>query len=414
MPAFVRTKSDEARWKRAKDAVSSSRSKDESSFQDQDWALVNSIYHKMHKSDLLNQLMEQLSKREDDEDDEQHEIQDHGDDEEDEGEDFETAPGMRTFDPDDEEQSDDADAWLAENDPERQAQGETQSAPQEEVSAERDISPSGYSDWRPGEYHQEHQAAIKDLMGQGYSHREAARIAGAHSEPISFQDALSHPVRPSEMSPKFLSELKELASHWITNADKHARLTADKEKNPMKYASGRMMQAHEEHTKDYNKAYSDFLNSDQVKGLKGMDRHKAIQNWKNEWKAGNPEYTQNLTNITQQGQQHHGEAIQRHGAGLDEKLKHVLSGGAHDPHQSFSMQEAAQHAGGTKGEEGYSAPTVQDPAAAFAHQKRQALDKLRGMMQPEQHERLKMLESARQAHGVNKPKTIRRPGGGKI
>ena len=50
MPGFVRSKKDEKKWGRAKRAVSSSRSKDENSFSDRDWSLVNHIYQGMNKS----------------------------------------------------------------------------------------------------------------------------------------------------------------------------------------------------------------------------------------------------------------------------------------------------------------------------------------------------------------------------
>ena len=51
MPGFVRTKRDEAKWQKAKSSASKSKGKDEESFTDQDWALVNHIYHKMKKGE---------------------------------------------------------------------------------------------------------------------------------------------------------------------------------------------------------------------------------------------------------------------------------------------------------------------------------------------------------------------------
>src|SRR5581483_4651781 len=107
MPAFIRTKSDEHRWSRAKKAVEESRKKGESSFEDQDWALVNSIYHKMHKSDIAEALLEKLSKApdEDDNEDEDYDIQDHGDPNKDENYDLENEladQGFSTIDPSEE------------------------------------------------------------------------------------------------------------------------------------------------------------------------------------------------------------------------------------------------------------------------------------------------------------------------
>jgi len=56
MPAFVKTPKDEKRWAKAKKAVESSRKISEGSFVDNDWALVNHIYQKMAKTDLLSEL----------------------------------------------------------------------------------------------------------------------------------------------------------------------------------------------------------------------------------------------------------------------------------------------------------------------------------------------------------------------
>lgn len=47
MPAFVRTKSDEARWSRAKEAAGKETNKDSESY----WKLSNYIYHKMGKTE---------------------------------------------------------------------------------------------------------------------------------------------------------------------------------------------------------------------------------------------------------------------------------------------------------------------------------------------------------------------------
>jgi hypothetical protein len=64
MPGFVRSKKDEKKWSKAKRTVSSSRSKDENSFSDRDWSLVNHIYQGMNKSsdaDKVSILIKALS-----------------------------------------------------------------------------------------------------------------------------------------------------------------------------------------------------------------------------------------------------------------------------------------------------------------------------------------------------------------
>ena len=70
MPNFIKTPADEARWSKAKAAASKSKNKGEQSFDDQDWALVNHIYHQMDKCDDLGKAIKdflELSKSQGDE-----------------------------------------------------------------------------------------------------------------------------------------------------------------------------------------------------------------------------------------------------------------------------------------------------------------------------------------------------------
>lgn len=50
MPAFVKTPAQEAKWKRAKDAVKRSRKKEQSDFSSTDWGLVTHIYQGIKKA----------------------------------------------------------------------------------------------------------------------------------------------------------------------------------------------------------------------------------------------------------------------------------------------------------------------------------------------------------------------------
>jgi hypothetical protein len=50
MPAFIKNPAQEAKWKRAKDAVKRARKKDHEQFTDQDWGLVTTIFKKIRKS----------------------------------------------------------------------------------------------------------------------------------------------------------------------------------------------------------------------------------------------------------------------------------------------------------------------------------------------------------------------------
>jgi hypothetical protein len=440
MPAFIRTPADEARWSKAKEAANKQRSEADG---DRYWGLVNHIYQNMKKAELVKSLHEAISSNPDvfgnnvalldkvlntllkarGDEDEENEGPSHQDYEIDESD---LPEGMRIDEDPYEDEDDEASKWLKEHG-EKPAGGE-------EVEAEESEEPqkvkrsSGYSDWKPQQkYAPEHEAKMKELMDNGYSHREAERMAGAHQGPRDFQSALKHTVKPSQPSPKMLGELKELAGHWLDRARTHEKLHADPEKNPQKFAAGKMLEAHGAHAKNFENAYDDFLNSDNVKGLKGLARHKAIQAWKSDWKEKNPEYNQSAANVSD-AQRHYKEASGHHEGGarrksVDEALQHILGGGQTEG--AMGMQEAAQHVGGEKGEAGYTATTIKDPSASFAesnpefvnvNRKKQELAAptappkpkgdpmaiIRRRANPDQLDRLARVQSARAAQGVGK------------
>lgn len=307
------------------------------------------------------------------------------------------------------EESDEAAKWLKDKEEGGgQAKGSEEAPDEEEAPKAKKVSSSGYSDWAPQDnYSDEHQAAMKQHMDDGYSHREAERLAGAHKGPGDFQTALTHTVRPSQPSEKMLGELKDLAKPWLENADRHSKLNADPEKNPNKFAAGQMLQAHEEHSKDYNKDYHAFLGSDEVKDLKGRDRHKAVREWKGKWHGDNPEYKENVSNVSE-AQKHYKEAGEARQKSLQERIEHITSGGIGAP-IDMSMAEAAQHVGGVKTEEGYSATTLKDPSVSFAQQNPELLRVLKdNKASPDQMDRLNRINSAKASKDV---KIIRRKGG---
>lgn len=439
MPAFIKTPKDEARWSKAKEAANKQHSESEG---DRYWGLVNHIYQNITKGELekkvsairdlvknnpdvfgsnielLDKVLNTLVKAKG-EDDEEGEGPDHQDYQLDEND---MPEGMRvTDDPHEDEDSDEAAKFLKEHG-EKSSSGK-EAAAKESEEPQKVKSSSGYSDWKPqAKYAAEHETKMKKLMADGYSHREAERITGAHQGPKNFQDALKHTVKPSQPSAKMQGELKELAGHWLDRADRHAKLNADPEKNPQKFAAGKMMQAHEAHAKDFNEAHNDFLNSENLKGLKGMERHKAIQAWKNDWKGKNPEYNEKAGDVSE-AQKHYKEASGAKQKNLDEALQHILGGGQTEG--AMSMQEAAQHVGGEKGESGYTASTFKDPSASFAENNPEFVNRNRAKQEaaaapapkkpmgdpmaiirrranPEQLDRLSRVTSARAAQGVGK------------
>jgi hypothetical protein len=62
MPHFVKTKHDEKRWSAAKQAAAKSKGKSAQDLHDEDFKLVNYIYHKMGKSEQDIDIADKLKK----------------------------------------------------------------------------------------------------------------------------------------------------------------------------------------------------------------------------------------------------------------------------------------------------------------------------------------------------------------
>ncbi len=191
-------------------------------------------------------------------------------------------------------------------------------------------------------------------------------MANAYKGPSDLHSALGHSMRPSQPSEKMLGELKELAGHWLKNVDKQARLKAEPEKNPVKFAAGKLGQAHEDKTKDYAEAWHEFIANPGLKHLTPRERHSVAREWKQNWKKGNQGYSKGLDSVSGE-QRHFSEAADVRSKALQEKIEHILSGGASGG--DMDAYEAAQHLGMSASEEdaGPNISTFKDPSADFAN-----------------------------------------------
>ena len=269
-------------------------------------------------------------------------------------------------------------------------------------------------DWKPQtNYSPQHAAAIKKLIEDGYSHREAERLAGAHKEPKDYRSALNSGVNPSIPSDKMMGHLKGMAKEWLETARRYDLANADEMKNPMKHASGQMEQAHKEGTADYHKAYSEFLSSDAVKSLSPRERHSTVQEWKGKWKQENPDYEEGLDNVSrtqtkfadaakniEQKNKEIGEHIAQAGGGSGEgpQMPKRPDQGEDETNEvsNITDQEAMQHLGGGKNEEGLSAGSIiKDPAAVFAAKNSKYIK----MLNQDQMDRVKRVDSASAQQG---------------
>jgi len=234
------------------------------------------------------------------------------------------------------------------------------------------------------------KATLEDFKKQGYSDREAERMLPGYRG----KGYVNHGVENSIVSDKYMGELKPLLKEWLENADRQEKLKADPESNTVKRQAGKLTEAHEKHTGDFTKDYADYLKSDDLKGASPADRHKKVTAWKADWKAKNPQHDEALSNISQTQKDFAYNQSKAKDTAL-ERHKHILNGGQSMP-TGMSDQEALQHAGGSKSDEGFKGVSVhEDPSATFAKRNPQ----IHAAMQPEQLDRKKAVDSAALTQG---------------
>jgi hypothetical protein len=288
------------------------------------------------------------------------------------------------------------------------AEEPTKEAPSESnISApkKKKVSESGYRDWEPhGEYTPEQETTMKEFQDQGYSHREAERLANAHRGPTTFQEALSHRVRPSDMSPQMMGELKELTGPWLDNARRVSYDQAEAKNSPIKHTKGQTLKTHKEAMKDYSSALKEFRGSDEIKDMTIREKHRAEREWKKQYHADNPEYRNNLVTTASKTKDINRQAEESRSSNLQEKKLGIAQAGLKT--QEVNSKEAAQHIGGAKTDEGYSVSTVKDPAAIFAEKHpnyaKSLAEKLTGNLSEEAQVRLKNINNIHASKGIKR------------
>ena len=393
MPGFIRTKKDEALWEKAKRAAAKSKGKDEGSFTDQDWALVNHIYHKMKKSEdfakslddpkIVEELVELLkaSRRPRLSDESLDPMEEYSEEDQDD-----LGEGFREFDPDEEESS--GEAWLRENDPEygRGDQYDEYSDYEDEDSHQRaiaeDIGHMGYAS-EPGE-----ERAVDSERGRAQEGASAKTPSTSvktpqtqdapkpEATPSTTAAATQQQVDPSRQAGKKLSrfrqptreELIALRAHtrpWEQRARDLARLQADPRKNPVLAHQGAIIEARNTSNLDKKAAYQKLISSDEYKNADPITQMEMDEKFEAEWKAKNPDHLINMMRAHHEAHSKGKLASDIHRAAKDEKIQSIISGNIHSP-DAFSTEEGLQHVGGVKGEDGIEGSIVRDPTASFA------------------------------------------------
>jgi DNA-directed RNA polymerase specialized sigma subunit len=372
MPGFVKDKKDEAIWQKAKKAASKSKNKSEDSFSDQDWALVNHIYHKMKKSvesakelddpkfleDAIN-VLEKARRRLSDE------VVDPLEADDDESE---FSEGFREFDPYEEEESAGED-WLRENDPDYrkgddyEEYGDDEDEDLHQRSIAEDIgSMDQNEDWDIP------QTTITPTSSRRES-GEGSDVKQAPQAKITPEDS------PQEVSGKRgrfrqptreeLIALRSYTRPWEQRAREAARLQADPSKNPVLAHQGNIIEARNKAYADRRAAYQKLISSDEYRNADPITQMEMDEKFEADWRAKNPDYLINAMQSHHAAHEKGKSAKDLHAAAKDAKIKSIISGGTHDP-DAFSLEEGLQHVGGVKGEDGTEGFIQHDPASSFA------------------------------------------------
>jgi hypothetical protein len=337
-------------------------------------------------------------------------------------EDYETQ-GEKTFqDIDDYGESSDEDK--AQEEALKRLQTKKETKPQDVKSLKQEVkpetkTPSSRSEWKPKDkYAPHHQKAMDDFMGQGYSHREAERLANAH-DMLDFYSASRNSIKPSEPSPKFLSDMKDIASDYMRNYKQVTGINADPKHNPVLHANAVANKQHADNYSKFDKDFNSFLSD--LGEVGGAAKHKAIKEWKKKWHEDNPEHISNIVNAANKSSSTADSNIAQRKEHLEDQAKQLTeahmaptettgtvgqysSMAAGVPEGSMSSDMASQMAGGQRDADDESGKmsgisTRQDPSVGFAEKNKPYVDKLRQKLTPEQNQRLSSITGLKTPKG---------------
>jgi hypothetical protein len=290
--------------------------------------------------------------------------------------------GMREFDP--ETEGDDADKWLEENEPK-----------DEDEDEENEDEPNEYDEYSPDEDEESHQrepeldegkSPAEGLGDEPVAEAKAPREEGRTSppgqgNPDQVQGAQeAQPAQEVKSEGRFpqptredMAEMRQYTRPWEQRARDKTALEAEASKNPVLHRQGKMIESRNMNHGDRQQAYQQFQSSPEYSTAGPTKKMRLDAQFDKDWQTKNPDYIQNSMEAHGKANQEGQKAKAIHAAAKDEAIRHVLTGGAQGD-TGMSTEEAMQHAGGIKGEEGTSGSMTQDPSSSFAAGNKAFLD----------------------------------------
>ena len=256
-----------------------------------------------------------------------------------------------------------------------------------EAQDETDDTPkaSNARDWKPRSepYSSEQQQAIDSSMKEGYSHREAERMANAHRAPSDYYSALKWGTNPSEPSSKFLEMLKPMAKQYAGKAEVFKQNTAEQDINPTIHATGKVRAAREAVHGNYQAERDKYTSSPEFKKLSPREAHKSVKEWEKNYHSENPDYKEKAIAVADTSSKIHNESAEAAQKRQQEEKEAILGGSsdgdgvvgeysqaaAGSDEGPMSSQVASQSLGAEGDEDSdFTSGVVTDPYAKFAQQ----------------------------------------------
>lgn len=279
------------------------------------------------------------------------------------------------------------------------------------------------SEWSAkSSYAPHHVEAIKKFISQGYSPREAERLAGAH-DILTHDQIISRGIKPSEPSSAMLQNLKEAATGWLSNHQHKTGLLSDPSENPVLHLSSNKNKIMSEVGEDLDQALEEY-NKSIAHITDPKEKTKLIIKFKHDFARNNPQHSQKkieavdrVSQIAKENNKLRNEKRQEAeaqvataGMSSGESADDLFSFQGHDDASSVqgtkSIKEgAAQSAGGIKEDEGRgtNVNTKVDPALKISQANpefvKELQQKIVERLAPEQLSRLKHVQGIKKNGG---------------
>lgn len=298
----------------------------------------------------------------------------------------ELGDGFREFDPDQEE-NDDASKWLEENEKKNKAPSDDEEA--DDYGSEDDPKELDMGGDKP-----KAKRSMDEEENENQSER-SARPEGDKKPAGNARSKIAAPNKAQQAAPgtedevedvkqnkRFpqpskddITEMRQHTRPWEQRSRDYTRLKAEAHKNPVLHHEGQIVEARNNSHRSFKDAHHAFTNSDDYKNADPISQMDMEDDFKKKFHEENPDHLTNAVRAHEEAHVKGSKAKDLHAASRDEQIRHVMRGGAQSDN-AMSAEEAMQHAGGSKTDEGTTGSMIQDSASSFAHGNQDMLNQM--------------------------------------